>query len=117
MVDITERRRADEERQAHRWIMESLDRVNRAIQGTSRPAIAGSRMPQPPGITSVSISGQVSKVCCGLKSRPDSAACVSREDATVNTSYAGTLFPVPSMTLAAVKASIGPATSSACTSL
>jgi PAS domain S-box-containing protein len=35
MVDITERRRADEERQAHRWIMESLDRVNRAIQGTS----------------------------------------------------------------------------------
>jgi PAS domain S-box-containing protein len=35
MVDITERKRADEERQAQRWIMESLDRVNRAIQGTS----------------------------------------------------------------------------------
>jgi PAS domain S-box-containing protein len=35
MVDITERKRADEERQAHRWVMESLDRVNRSIQGTN----------------------------------------------------------------------------------
>jgi PAS domain S-box-containing protein len=35
MVDITERKRADEERQAHRWVMESLDRVNRAIQSTN----------------------------------------------------------------------------------
>src|SRR6185295_8869892 len=35
MVDTTERKRADEERQAHRWVMESLDRVNRAIQGTN----------------------------------------------------------------------------------
>jgi PAS domain S-box-containing protein len=32
MVDITERKRADE---ARRWIMESLDRVNRAVQGTN----------------------------------------------------------------------------------
>jgi len=35
MIDITERRRADEDRQAQRWVMESLDRVNRAIQGTN----------------------------------------------------------------------------------
>jgi PAS domain S-box-containing protein len=35
MVDITERKRADEERQARRWVVESLDRVNLAIQGTN----------------------------------------------------------------------------------
>ena len=34
MVDITERRRAEQERQARRWASESMDRVNRAIQGT-----------------------------------------------------------------------------------
>ena len=34
MVDITERRRAEQERQARRWGSESMDRVNRAIQGT-----------------------------------------------------------------------------------
>jgi len=33
--DITERRRTDEERQAHLWFLESLDQVNRAIQGTN----------------------------------------------------------------------------------
>jgi PAS domain S-box-containing protein len=33
--DITERKRAEEERQAHLWFLESLDRVNRAIQGTN----------------------------------------------------------------------------------
>jgi len=33
--DITERSRAEEERQARRWIIESMDRVNRAIQGTN----------------------------------------------------------------------------------
>src|SRR5919109_912003 len=33
--DITERKRAEEERQAHLWFLESMDRVNRAIQGTN----------------------------------------------------------------------------------
>ena len=35
MVDITERRRAEQERQTRRWVGESMDRVNRAIQGTN----------------------------------------------------------------------------------
>ncbi|HZO42376.1 MAG TPA: PAS domain S-box protein [Methylomirabilota bacterium] len=35
MVDITERKQADEDRQARGWVMESLDRVTRAIQGTN----------------------------------------------------------------------------------
>ena len=35
MVDITERKRAEEERRAHLWFFESLDRINRAIQGTN----------------------------------------------------------------------------------
>jgi PAS domain S-box-containing protein len=35
MVDVTERKRAEEERQARRWAVESMDRVNRAIQGTN----------------------------------------------------------------------------------
>jgi PAS domain S-box-containing protein len=35
MVDVTERKRAEEERQAHRWAVESMDRVNLAIQGTN----------------------------------------------------------------------------------
>ena len=34
-INITERTRAEEERQAHLWFMESMDRVNRAIQGTN----------------------------------------------------------------------------------
>jgi hypothetical protein len=34
-LDITERKRADEERQAHVWFLESMDRVNRAVQGAS----------------------------------------------------------------------------------
>jgi PAS domain S-box-containing protein len=33
--DITESKRAEEERQAHLWFLESMDRVNRAVQGTS----------------------------------------------------------------------------------
>ena len=33
--DITDRKRAEEERQAHLWFLESMDQVNRAIQGTS----------------------------------------------------------------------------------
>src|SRR5438552_431642 len=32
-MDVTERMRAEEERQAHLWFLESMDRVNRAIQG------------------------------------------------------------------------------------
>ncbi len=32
MVDVTERKRAEQER---RWFVESMDRVNRAIQGTN----------------------------------------------------------------------------------
>ena len=35
MVDITDRKGAEEERQAHVWFLESLDLINRAIQGTS----------------------------------------------------------------------------------
>src|SRR6266404_2646480 len=34
-MDVTERKRAEEERQAHLWFLESMDRVNRAIQGTN----------------------------------------------------------------------------------
>jgi PAS domain S-box-containing protein len=34
-MDVTERTRAEEERQAHLWFLESMDRVNRAIQGTN----------------------------------------------------------------------------------
>src|SRR5207237_3289684 len=30
-MDVTERLRAEEERQAHLWFLESMDRVNRAI--------------------------------------------------------------------------------------
>jgi len=33
--DITEHKEAEEERQERRWMIESMDRVNRAIQGTS----------------------------------------------------------------------------------
>jgi PAS domain S-box-containing protein len=32
-LDITDRKRADQERQGHVWFLESMDRVNRAIQG------------------------------------------------------------------------------------
>ena len=35
VIDVTERKRAEEERQAHLWFLESMDRVNRAIQGTN----------------------------------------------------------------------------------
>jgi len=35
MVDITERKRAEEERHAHLWFLESMDAINRAIQGTN----------------------------------------------------------------------------------
>jgi PAS domain S-box-containing protein len=34
-VDVTERKQAEEERQAHLWFLESMDQVNRAIQGTN----------------------------------------------------------------------------------
>jgi PAS domain S-box-containing protein len=34
-INITERKRAEEERQAHLWFLESMDRINRAIQGTN----------------------------------------------------------------------------------
>jgi PAS domain S-box-containing protein len=34
-VDVTERKLAEEERLSHVWFLESMDRVNRAIQGTS----------------------------------------------------------------------------------
>ena len=42
-LDITERKRADEERQAHVWFLESMDRVNRAVQGASRSRSADGR--------------------------------------------------------------------------
>jgi len=35
VIDVTERKRAEEERRAHLWFLESMDRVNRAIQGTN----------------------------------------------------------------------------------
>jgi PAS domain S-box-containing protein len=35
MVDVTERKRAEEDRQAARWVVENLDRVNLAIQRTN----------------------------------------------------------------------------------
>ncbi len=35
MVDITERKRAEDERHAHLWFFESMDAINRAIQGTN----------------------------------------------------------------------------------
>jgi PAS domain S-box-containing protein len=34
-IDITEIKRAEEEHRAHLWFLESMDRVNRAIQGTN----------------------------------------------------------------------------------
>jgi PAS domain S-box-containing protein len=35
VVDVTDRKRAEEERQRHLWFLESLDRINRAMQGSS----------------------------------------------------------------------------------
>jgi PAS domain S-box-containing protein len=35
VIDVTERKQADEERQAHLWFLESMDKVNRAIQGAN----------------------------------------------------------------------------------
>lgn len=35
IVDFTERKRADDDRLAHVWFLESLDRINRAMQATS----------------------------------------------------------------------------------
>jgi signal transduction histidine kinase/PAS domain-containing protein len=35
VVDVTERKRAEEERQGQLWFFESMDRINRAMQGTS----------------------------------------------------------------------------------
>jgi PAS domain S-box-containing protein len=34
-MDIEDRKRAEEERRAHVWILESMDRINRALQGTN----------------------------------------------------------------------------------
>ncbi|HEY6834287.1 MAG TPA: PAS domain S-box protein, partial [Pseudolabrys sp.] len=35
VIDVTDRKQADEERQNHLWFLESVDKVNRAIQGTN----------------------------------------------------------------------------------
>jgi PAS domain S-box-containing protein len=35
VMDVTERKRAEEEHQTHLWFLESMDQVNRAIQGTN----------------------------------------------------------------------------------
>jgi PAS domain S-box-containing protein len=35
VIDVTERKRVEEERQAHLWFLESMDRINRVIQGTN----------------------------------------------------------------------------------
>jgi PAS domain S-box-containing protein len=37
VVDVTERRRAEEERQAQLWFFESMDGINRAVQGSGDP--------------------------------------------------------------------------------
>ena len=34
-VDVTERKRAEKERQAHLWFLESMDRINRTVQSTN----------------------------------------------------------------------------------
>src|SRR5262249_27197046 len=36
-MDVTERKQAEEDRLANLWFFESVDRVNRAIQGTNEP--------------------------------------------------------------------------------
>ena len=35
VLDLTERKRAEDERRAHVWFLESMDRLNRAMQGTN----------------------------------------------------------------------------------
>ncbi len=35
MVDVTDRKQAEEERKAYLWFLESMDKVNRAMQGTN----------------------------------------------------------------------------------
>ena len=35
VLDLTDRKRAEEERRRHLWFLESLDRINRAMQGSS----------------------------------------------------------------------------------
>ena len=35
VLDLTERKRAEDERRAHVWFLESMDRINRAMQGTN----------------------------------------------------------------------------------
>lgn len=35
VLDITERKRAEEERREHLWLLESMDQINKAIQGTN----------------------------------------------------------------------------------
>ena len=35
MADVTERKRAEEEHAVHLWFLESMDRINRAMQGTN----------------------------------------------------------------------------------
>jgi PAS domain S-box-containing protein len=35
LVDVSERKRAEDEHRAHVWFLESMDRINRAIQGTN----------------------------------------------------------------------------------
>jgi PAS domain S-box-containing protein len=37
VTDVSERKRAEEEHRTHLWFLESMDRVNRAIQGTNDP--------------------------------------------------------------------------------
>src|SRR4030095_13378625 len=35
LVDVTERKRAEDEHRGHVWFLESMDRINRAIHGTN----------------------------------------------------------------------------------
>jgi PAS domain S-box-containing protein len=35
LIDVTERRQAEQQHQSHVWFLESMDKVNRAIQGTN----------------------------------------------------------------------------------
>ena len=41
MVDITEQKRAEEAQRAHVWFLESMDRVNRALQGSDLEQVMG----------------------------------------------------------------------------
>ena len=46
VLDLTERKRAEDERRAHLWFLESMDRINRANAGNQRPGADDERGPR-----------------------------------------------------------------------